>query len=226
MLGMIDPARPEVIEAVSKCNTAGIRPVMITGDHKSTAMAIAREIGIFREGDSAITGMELEKLDNTEFTKNVSRYTVYARVAPEHKVRIVKAWQSHGEVVAMTGDGINDAPALATADLGIAIGTGTDVAIETAGITLVSGDLRGVGAAIRLSKRTMRTIRQNLFWAFVYNCVGIPLAAFGVLTPVFAGAAMALSSVSVVSNALLLKRFRPRAEFEAHRAHAPHAAPH
>jgi len=115
---MIDPPRPEVVDAVKKCRTAGIRPVMITGDHKVTAVAIATEIGIYREGDKAITGTDLEEMSQDTLNSTVQDYSVYARVVPEHKVRIVQAWQSHGDIVAMTGDGVNDAPALKQADIG------------------------------------------------------------------------------------------------------------
>lgn len=179
MIAVEDKLKESSVRAIKELNEMKIKTVMLTGDNYKTAEAIAKKVGI-------------------------SEYR--AEVLPEGKADIVKEFQSKGEVVAMVGDGINDSPALAQADVGIAIGTGTDVAIETAQITLVQGNLLGVSKAINLSRHTISTIKQNLFWAFIYNTVGIPLAALGMLNPMIGALAMSLSSVSVVSNSLRLKR--------------------
>lgn len=185
VLGMFaygDPLKEESIEAITVLRNQGIFTAMVTGDHHGAAQSVANKLGLNH---------------------------VEAEVLPADKAAIVVKMKAQGKVVAMVGDGINDAPALAAADVGIAMGNGTDVAMHAAGITLMRGDPRLVAAAIDLSRHTVRKIRQNLFWAFIYNVVGIPLAAFGLLNPIFAGAAMALSSISVLGNALLLKRWKP-----------------
>jgi Cu+-exporting ATPase len=186
ILGVADPIKPTTPEAVRLLQGEGLRVIMLTGDNRVTAQAVARTLA----------------LDD-----------VVAEVLPEQKVEVVRRLQAEGRVVAMAGDGVNDAPALAQAEVGIAMGTGTDVAMESAGVTLVKGDLRGIVRARRLSRATMRNIRQNLVWAFIYNILGVPVAAgllypvFGLLlSPMIASAAMSLSSVSVIANALRLRR--------------------
>jgi Cu+-exporting ATPase len=189
LLGIGDPIKESTPQAIEALHQAGVRVVMLTGDNRTTAEAVARSL----------------KIDE-----------VIADVLPDQKVSAIKRIQAGGRIVAMAGDGINDAPALAQAQVGIAMGSGTDVAIESAAVTLVKGDLRGIVRARRLSEATMRNIRQNLFFAFVYNMLGVPIAAgalypaFGLLlSPAIAAAAMSLSSVSVIGNALRLRGFRP-----------------
>jgi Cu+-exporting ATPase len=184
IVGVADPIKNSTADAIRELREAGLKIIMVTGDNATTAKAVADKLGI-------------------EF---------YADVLPQKKAEVVKKYQQKGSVVAMAGDGVNDAPALAQADIGIAMGTGTDVAMEAGGITLLKGDLRGILRARHLSKSTMRNIRENLFFAFVYNAVGVPLAAgvlfpaFGLLlNPMIAAAAMSFSSVSVIANALRLR---------------------
>jgi len=188
MLGIADPLKPEAADAVRSLQNEGVRVVMLTGDNETTAAAVARKLGI------------------SDFE---------AGVLPDHKADVVKKLQQQGRTVAMAGDGINDAPALAQAQVGVAMGTGTDVAMESAGITLLKGDLTALVRARRLSKAVMRNIKENLFFAFVYNSIGVPIAAgilypkFGLLlSPIIAAAAMSFSSVSVISNALRLRKVK------------------
>jgi Cu+-exporting ATPase len=185
LVAVADPVKPSAAEAVAKLHILGLKIIMATGDNETTAKAVAERLGIDE---------------------------IRAGLRPEDKLTLIAEAQQKGHVVAMAGDGINDAPALAKADVGIAMGTGADVAMESAGLTLLKGDLRGVVRGVKLARATMRNIKQNLFFAFVYNALGVPIAAgvlypfFGILlSPIIAAAAMSLSSVSVVGNALRLR---------------------
>jgi Cu+-exporting ATPase len=185
LVAVADPIKPSAAEAIAKLHALGLEVIMATGDNETTAKAVAARLGIDQ---------------------------VRAGLRPEDKLNLIADLQRQGRVVAMAGDGINDAPALAKADVGIAMGTGADVAMESAGLTLLKGDLRGVVRGVNLARATMRNIKQNLFFAFVYNALGVPVAAgalypaFGILlSPIIAAAAMSLSSVSVVGNALRLR---------------------
>jgi Cu+-exporting ATPase len=195
LLGLIavsDPLRPQAVPAVQRLHSMGIATVLLTGDNEHTARAVADELGITH---------------------------LRANVPPAAKAAEVRRLQREGRCVAMVGDGVNDAPALAVADVGIAMGGGTDIAMQTAGITLMRADPRLVADAIDVSRATYDKIRQGLFWAFIYNVVAMPAAALGLLHPMFAGAAMALSSVSVVTNALLLRTWHSRAAEHEHATH-------
>ena len=212
LLALEDPPREEAAKAVRELRAAGVRIMMVTGDHPATAQAIARKVGIEATG-APLRGSQLDGLQGDAWEQAVRSTSIFARSTPQHKLRIVQTLQQQGEVVAVTGDGVNDAPALATADIGIAIGAGTDVAIETANIVLMKSDPLDIVNAIILSKATVRKMKQNLVWASVYNVLAIPIAAGAFyhwlgwsLRPEVSALLMSASSIVVAVNAVMLRR--------------------
>jgi len=203
-LAFLDPPKPSAAPAIKALAEYGVTTKILTGDNEKVTQAVCEKVGL--PVDKVLLGTEIEDMSDEELAAVAEETTIFAKLSPEQKARIIHLLKAKGHKIGYMGDGINDAPALVTADIGFAIGSGTDIAVEAADIVLVRNDLHTLVQAVRLSRKTMTNIKQNLFWALIFNCIGIPLAAIGALNPMIAGTAMAFSSVTVVSNSLRLKR--------------------